>query len=72
MQKATIQPALLLASHLGADPPAFDRCPHHHSWQLVTTWGRTPGFTGAPIWFWSLACGCDLADTSRDNLGAAL
>jgi hypothetical protein len=29
------------------------------------------GFTGAPIYFVDLSCGCQLVDASADNLGAA-
>jgi len=41
-----------------------------HGWQVVTGFGSGPGFTGAPISWWSFGCGCNDADTSADTLEA--
>lgn len=42
-----------------------------HGMQRVVDQGSGPGFTGARIHWWTLACGCQQADTTADNLGAA-
>jgi hypothetical protein len=42
-----------------------------HGWVTVTEHSSGPGFTGAPIYWWTLSCGCSDNDTSADNLDAA-
>lgn len=39
-----------------------------HGWQVVTHEWSGPGFTGAPIGGWTLACGCSDVDLSADTL----
>lgn len=42
-----------------------------HGLTTIVESGSSPGFTGAPIYFATLACGCQLVDTSADNADAA-
>lgn len=51
--------------------PDLAECPNGHGMQEVTESSSNPGFTGAPIYFWRLACGCQDQDLSEDNLDAA-
>jgi hypothetical protein len=48
-----------------------DVCPQGCGEQQVVEQGSNPGFTGAPIHWWRLACGHSDMDTSADNLEAA-
>lgn len=41
-----------------------------HGVQEVRECGSSPGFTGALIFWETLACGCQLVDTSADTLKA--
>jgi len=63
----TDEGAYVLEALLGAP---IDQC-NTHGWQLITTSGSGPGFTGARIYWWELACGCSGGDFSADNLEAA-
>ena len=45
-------------------------CERHGPVQVVKS-DSGPGFTGAPISWWELSCGCGDVDTSRDTLEAA-
>lgn len=42
-----------------------------HGPQPIVEEGHTPGFTGAPVWWWRLECGCTQHDDSADSLAAA-
>ena len=42
-----------------------------HGVQDITYSGSNPGFTGAPITWVDLRCGCQQVDASADNLDAA-
>jgi len=49
----------------------WETCPNGHGERAIVNGGTTPGFTGAPIYWTELDCGCQVVDTSADNLGAA-
>jgi hypothetical protein len=45
-------------------------CPKGCGQQVVISSGAGPGFTGAPIYWWTLACGHQDVDLDEDTLDA--
>jgi hypothetical protein len=67
VEKPSNDPAVEDAPADEDDAPAT--CPNGHGEQAITRQGTASGFTGAPIYWVELACGCRDADMSQDVIG---
>jgi hypothetical protein len=51
------------------DETAIEPCEKHGDQEVMGYWSG-PGFTGAPIWWWLMRCGCVGIDASEDTIEA--
>lgn len=49
--------------------PLYGEC-QRHGLGFIVEYGSNPGFTGAPIYWATLSCGCQDVDASADNIEA--